>query len=93
MAARTRALRLDDRWRAKIRTSMLIKRLEDHVEGKVELSASQVAAALGLLRKTAPDLATVEYSGEVEHRYVARLPEAATTTDEWLQQQSSHTVQ
>ena len=35
---------------------MLINRLQDHVKGAAELSPTQVTAALGLLRKTAPDL-------------------------------------
>ena len=35
---------------------MLVKRLEDHVEGKCDLAATQVSAALGLLKKTVPDL-------------------------------------
>lgn len=42
---------------------MLINRLERHVEGKVELSPSQVTAALGLLKKTAPDLQNTELTG------------------------------
>jgi hypothetical protein len=66
---------------------MLINRLQDHVNGTVELSATQVTAALGLLKKTAPDLSAVEHSGEVETTYVARLPTASKTMDEW---QASH---
>lgn len=65
MAAR-KLKRLSDDWRAKIQTSMLINRLSDHVEGKVELSKSQVSAALGLLKKTAPDLSSVTHSGDEE---------------------------
>ena len=65
MAARTRKIRHDDETRAKIKTSQLINRLEDHVFGDVELSATQVSSALGLLRKTLPDLSNVEHSGEL----------------------------
>lgn len=83
MAARKRALSLNEEWRTKIQTSMLINRLCDHVEGKVELSSTQVTAALGLLKKTAPDLSAVEHSGEVDTNYVARLPALSTTMDEW----------
>jgi hypothetical protein len=50
--------------RARIRAGGIVKRLEDHVLGKVEMTASQVTAALGLLRKCVPDLATVEHTGE-----------------------------
>ncbi len=49
--------------RARIRAGGIVKRLEDHVLGKVEMSATQVSAALGLLRKCVPDLSTVEHSG------------------------------
>lgn len=83
MAARKRAVSLNDEWRAKIQTSMLINRLSDHVEGKVELSSTQVTAALGLLKKTAPDLTAVEHSGEVETTYVTRLPAVSNSMDEW----------
>lgn len=59
---------------------MLINRLESHVLGEVELTASQVSAALGLLKKTAPDLSqvdgTLDHSGKVEHEHktVESLP-------------------
>lgn len=39
-------------------------RLEQHVLGKVEMSATQVSAALGLLRKCVPDLSNVEHTGK-----------------------------
>jgi hypothetical protein len=52
--------------RQRIRTSMLTKRLTDHVLGKVEMSPSQVTAGLGLLKKTLPDLSAVAHSGSVE---------------------------
>lgn len=70
----------DDRTRAKIRTSQLINRLTDHVLGKVDLSASQVTAALGLIRKTLPDLAAIEVKAEVEHRTVSA---DVMKEDEW----------
>jgi hypothetical protein len=57
-----RRLHQDD-VRAKIQTSQLINRLSDHVFGKVELSASQVSAAMGLIKKTLPDLSSVEMTG------------------------------
>ena len=72
MAARKES-RLKTQHRDAIKTSMIRKRLEDHIVGKVELSASQVTAALGLLRKTIPDLKAIEHSGEVEHRRVNEL--------------------
>jgi hypothetical protein len=49
--------------RDKIRASQLVNRLEDHVLVETELSATQVSAALGLLKKCVPDLAATEHSG------------------------------
>lgn len=73
----------DEKTRAKIQTSQIINRLQSFVKGEVEMSASQVSAALGLLKKTLPDLTAVEHSGEVETRYIARLPEKSKDIDEW----------
>lgn len=50
--------------RQKIRATLLVKALEDHaIDGK-EMSASQVTAALGLLKKSVPDLSAVEHSSD-----------------------------
>jgi len=62
MAAR-KHLWHDERTRAKIQTSQLINRLNSFVNGKVELNAAQVTAALGLMKKTLPDLQAVEVKG------------------------------
>ena len=51
--------------RARIRAGGIAKRLEQHVLGTVEMSTSQVQAALGLLRKVVPDQTTIEHSGEI----------------------------
>lgn len=42
--------------RQKIRASQLINALQNHVLGKTEMTASQVTAGLGLLKKCIPDL-------------------------------------
>lgn len=49
--------------RDKIRASQLVNRLENHVFGECDLSATQVTAALGLLKKCVPDTKAVELSG------------------------------
>lgn len=54
----------DNRTRDKIKTSQLINRLQAHVNGTVEMKNSQVRAAECLLRKTLPDLANVQVTGE-----------------------------
>lgn len=58
MAARKNTPKLPPAWRDRIKTSMLINRLESFVNGKVEMEPAQVTAALGLLRKTLPDLSS-----------------------------------
>lgn len=47
------------RTREKIQATQIVNRLTGHVMGEVEMSASQVTAALGLLKKTIPDLQAV----------------------------------
>ena len=49
--------------RARIRAAGICKHLEQHVLGKIEMSASQVTAALGLLRKVVPDLSATQIVG------------------------------
>jgi hypothetical protein len=64
MAARTLRPRHSDEVRAKIQASQLINRLSDHVDGKIELSQTQVRAAEILLKKSIPDLSAVEMTGK-----------------------------
>lgn len=71
MAARIRSLTLTDEWRAKIQTSLLIERLQQHVLGKVSMLPTQLKAIEILLRKTIPDLSQVDASITVKE-----LPEA-----------------
>lgn len=90
MAARKRRGTLDKPWeddvRKKIQTSMLINRLTAFVEGSVEMVPAQVTAALGLLKKTLPDLTAIEHSGEVTVPTVMRIPATSETTQAWQQQ-------
>lgn len=70
MAARTVKIRHDAETRAKIQTSQLLNRLNDHVFGKegqaVDISATQMKAIEILLKKTLPDLSAVEMSGDAD---------------------------
>jgi hypothetical protein len=71
--------------RERIRTKAIVNRLTNHVLGRIEMSATQVTAALGLIRKTVPDLQAIEHSGEVAqpvHKVSAEPP----TEAEWQQQ-------
>ena len=66
MAARKNKIRHDDETRAKIQTSQLINRLTDHVLGTVDMKPSQVTAALGLLKKSIPDLSQSDVNHTVK---------------------------
>lgn len=87
MAAR-RTLPHAEVTRLRIRSSMLVNALMDHVDGKRELSATQVRAAEILLRKVVPDLASVEHSGEIKHAYAIEVPAPAATVESWTQTQT-----
>jgi hypothetical protein len=50
--------------RAKIQKSNVLNALIEHAEGRREMSASQVTAGLGLLKKALPDLSTVTLQGD-----------------------------
>lgn len=65
MAARNRP-GLSENTRQRIQSTMLVKRLMDHVLGKCDLSATQVQAARVLLNKTLPDLSAVEMDAHIE---------------------------
>lgn len=49
--------------RSRIRAGGIAKRLEGHVLGKVEMTSSQVTAALGLLKKVVPDQEHLQHTG------------------------------
>lgn len=63
MAAR-KDLRHSDEVRKKIQTSQLVNRLNKHVNGTVEMSATQLKAAEILLKKSLPDLSAITLSGD-----------------------------
>jgi hypothetical protein len=63
MAARSSKVQLTDSWREKIRTSMLINRLQNHVAGRIDMTPTQLRAAEILLKKRLPDLSASELSG------------------------------
>lgn len=71
MAARVVKIRHDEETRARIKTSQLLNRLNDHVFSKndkpVEISQTQMKAIEILLRKSLPDLSAVTVSGDPEN--------------------------
>lgn len=59
--------RMTDEHRDKIKNSNILNALIEHTVGQREMSASQVTAGLGLLRKIMPDVAQVQISGDHEN--------------------------
>ncbi len=74
--------------RKRIQAGNIINRLHKLIMGEVEMPPHAVTAALGLLRKTLPDLTSVEHSGEITKTYVARMPSKPADMDEWLKKHS-----
>lgn len=72
--------------RQKIQTTQLVNRLTGHALGSVDMQPSQVTAALGLLKKSLPDLSATEMTMDGELTVtdgVDRPP--AESRKEWLE--------
>lgn len=67
MAQRGRppGFRMDDSHRVKIQNSNILNALVEHVEGRREMSSTQVSAGIALLKKVMPDLAAVDINANV----------------------------
>ena len=52
--------------KARIKAGEILYRLQRHIMGKIELSATQISAAKILLGKVLPDLKQTEYSGRID---------------------------
>ena len=75
MAGRPLGKRHQDDVRAKIQASVIIGRLSKHVEGKLDLTNTQIKAAEILLKKTLPDLSQVQGPGDDgSHRFELVAP-------------------
>jgi len=59
-------VRLTDEHRAKIQNSNILNRLISHAEGSIAMKPTEVQAALGLLKKSLPDLTATQHSGDPE---------------------------
>ncbi len=84
MAAR-KTIWTPDVVRARIKTSQLVNRLQDHVYGKVELSATQVRAAEILLARALPTLTQTDLTvdGQLGTYDVSDKP---LTAEQWAAQ-------
>lgn len=49
--------------RQRIKSTLLIDKLQDHVLEGVEMNKTQVSAAIALLKKTVPDLQAITHQG------------------------------
>jgi hypothetical protein len=69
MAARGRpaGFRMDDSHRVKIQNSNILNALIEHVDGRREMSSTQVTAGIALLKKVLPDISQVQVSGAGEN--------------------------
>lgn len=71
---RTPGFRMSNEHRVKIQNSNILNALIEHVDGQREMSATQVSAGLGLLRKVMPDLAaTADLGDSGELRPVSQM--------------------
>ena len=95
MAAR-KNLKHDAKTRDKIQASQLINRLTNYALGNddpsskkpIEMSSQQVSAALGLLKKSIPDLSAVEMNANVEQVNYA-VDSSPLSVEEWKKEQRS----
>lgn len=79
MAARTRKIKHDADTRSRIQSSQLINFLQDHVLKGRDAQKTQITAALGLLKKTLPDLQSIEGAMDM---HVFKHEEALNELDE-----------
>jgi hypothetical protein len=83
MAVRTK-LRHDENTKAKIKASQLVNFLQNHVLTGSDVKKTQITAAVALLKKVLPDLASVDGSMNVTHHHediLAELETAAGVTE------------
>ena len=70
-----------DNVRAAIQTKQIVNRLQDHVDGRVELTPAQVRSAGTLLAKVLPDMSQVTQinedptGGKTERELIDAIPE------------------
>jgi hypothetical protein len=78
---RTAGFRMSDEHRVKIQNSNILNALIEHVVGEREMSATQVSAGLGLLRKIMPDLAASTITADVTHEVGASVTDLMKAID------------
>lgn len=78
--------------RSKIQTSQLVNLLMQHANGTIELSQTRLKAIEILLRKSVPDLSSVDLhqQGEQIVRYYAELPRKDANPEAWSARVGPH---
>lgn len=74
-------------------TPEAVNTLAEIMRDKSLAASARATAALGILKKVLPDLASVEHSGEVETSYAIRSPLPDATSDEWQKKHNGQTLQ
>ena len=72
---------MSEEHRIKIKNSNILNALIEHVEGAREMSATQVSAGLGLLRKVMPDLASSTVEQTTTHEMGASVADLMKAID------------
>ena len=87
---RSPGFQMTEKQRSKISRSQILNRLMAYAQGDegVKMAPAQVTAALGLLKKVMPDLASIENTGESQVHYVIRAPEPVKLSADWERQNS-----
>lgn len=70
-----------DEIRAKIQAANIIHRLQQHVDGEVEMTATQIAAAQALLDRSVPKLSQIQHVGDDENPIQHAVQVAYVGTD------------
>lgn len=89
MAQRGRkaGFRMSDDHRVKIQNSNILNALIEHATGAREMSATQVTAGLGLLRKVLPDMSAVDMTVDGDVNFV--VSGEPVSEDAWLKQNAA----
>lgn len=73
--------------RERIKTTLLLERVQEHAFGNVEMSQSQLSAAFALLDRTVPKLSQIQHVGDedggpIKHAHTVEYVGASPATKE-----------
>jgi hypothetical protein len=73
-------------------TPEAIRTLGEIMRDVAAQASARITAAMGILKKSLPDLASHEHTGDLMS-FVARIPSPEATSDEWQTKHSPPTIQ